>query len=240
VLQGFFVFGKGARLVLNGIDLQRQTLLLYGELLARRESWAGLLVFACGEGVSATGLPAAVSIAGGTSLMLDPHAAAVKAVFRAGGVDFVVNTLDEALRVLKNEIRKRRPLSVALDGAEQQLLHEMSERGVAPDLQVMLEAGVAFPGARRLELATESGLALASEALRLWLRERGWFEVVMERATMAEIRDLDKQLLELLPESLRRTWVQRIGHYQRASAGGARVMWLSEAERRVADSWSDV
>jgi len=227
-------------LILSGVDLQRQTLRLYGELLVRRESWAGLLVFACGEGVSATGLPAAVSIAGGTSLMLDPDAAAVKSVFRQGGVDFVVNTLDEALRVLKNEIRKHRPLSVALDGVEQPVLHEMSERGVAPDLQVMLETGVAFSGARNLDLAIENRMSLPSEALRSWLSERGWFEAVMERATMGEIRDLDAQLLELVPEPSRRTWVQRIGHYQRASAGGARVMWLSEAERRVAERWSDV
>ncbi len=92
------------RVVLSGVDLQRQTLRLYGELIARRESWAGQLVFAYGEGVSATGLPAAVSIAGGTLLLLDPDTAAVKSVFRQGGVDFVVNTLDEALRVLKNEI----------------------------------------------------------------------------------------------------------------------------------------
>jgi urocanate hydratase len=102
--------------LLSGSDLQRQTLRLYGELVARHESWAGKLVFACGEGASATGLPAAASIAGGTALLLDPDAAAVKAVFRQGGVDFVVNTLDEALRVLKNEIRKQRPLSVALKG----------------------------------------------------------------------------------------------------------------------------
>src|ERR1700679_2461105 len=120
--------------LLSGSDLQRQTLRLYGGLVARHESWAGKLVFACGEGASATGLPAAVSIAGGTALLLDPDAAAVKAVFRQGGVDFVVNTLDEALRVLKNEIRKQRPLSGALKGHGQSLLVEMAERGVLPDL----------------------------------------------------------------------------------------------------------
>ena len=43
---------------------------------------------------------------------------------------------DEALRVLKNEIRKHRPLSVALDGAVEPAIEEMRERGVLPDLQV--------------------------------------------------------------------------------------------------------
>lgn len=232
MLQGFFVLGrKVRRVVLNGIDLQRQTLRLYGELMARRESWAGQLVFACGKGVSTTGLPASASIAGGTSLVLDSYAPAVKSVFRAGGVDFVVNTLDEALRVLKNEIRKHRPLSVALVSAEQTALEEMGERGVAPDLQVMLETGSEFPGAPNLNLAIEHGVVHPSEALESWLRERGWSEVVLERGTMAEMRDLDAHLLALMPEPVRRTWVQRIGHYQRASAGGARVIWLTEGER---------
>ena len=231
VLQGFSVCRKGARLVLSGVDLQRQTLRLYGELIARRESWAGQLVFACGDGVAATGLPAAVSIVGGTLLVLDADAAAVKAVFRGGGVDFVVNTLDEALRVLKNEIRKHRPLSVALSGAEQPVLAEMQERGVAPDVQVMFEAGFEFPGAEHLSLATDDGLVLPSEVLQSWLSDRELTEAVLERGTLAEIRDLDTRLLEVVPEGLRRTWVQRIGHYQRASAGGGRVLWLTEAER---------
>ena len=81
--------------MLMATDLQRQTLRLYGELLARSDVWGGKLVFTSGEGASATGLPAAVSIAGGTTLVLDPEAATVKAVFRNGGIDFVVNTLDE-------------------------------------------------------------------------------------------------------------------------------------------------
>lgn len=123
---------------LDATELQRQTLRLYGELVARRESWAGRLVFACGEDVSATGLPSAVSLAGGTTLALDPDAASVKRVFRTGGVDFVVNTLDEALRVLKNEIRKHRPLSVGLVAELHTTLAEMVERGVLPDLQVSI------------------------------------------------------------------------------------------------------
>ena len=229
LLVGQDAMGDG---VLSGIELQRQALRLYGELVARRQSWAGRLVFACGRGVSASGLPAAVSIAGGTSLVLDPDGAAVKAVFRAGGVDFVVNTLDEALRVLKNEIRKRRPLSVALEGAVQPALEEMIERGVLPDLQVALEGEREYPGAERLELAREGMVVAPSVELVGWLQERGWVEVAMERATTAELRELDARLLAVLPEgdAVRRVWVQRIGHYQRPVAGGARVVWLTEAE----------
>ena len=229
------------RVLLSGADLQRQTLRLYGELLARRESWAGKLVFAHGDGVSATGLPAAVSLAGGTSLVLDPNVAAVKSVFRQGGVDFVVNTLDEALRVLKNEIRKHRPLSVVLEGEVQPALAEMRERGVLPDLQVSI-GGADDEGAQLgiewLRLASEDVVVVPSARLEAWLVEQGWSEVVLERATTAELRELDARLLALLPEgeAHRRTWVQRIAHYQRPAPGGARVVWLTEAERKAAEN----
>lgn len=221
---------------LSGTYLQRQILRLYGELLVRREGWAGKLVFACGAGVSATGLSVAVSIAGGTSLMLDPDATAVKAVLRQGGLDFVVNTLDEALRVLKNEIRKQRPLSVGLIAEMQPALAEMVERGVLPDLLVSgdplqkepVEIGVLEQvGMERLLLSERSDL------LRGWLAERGWSETMLEAATASELRELDARLIKLLPaaDRLRRTWLQRIGHYQRVSGGGVRMVWLTEAER---------
>ena len=227
-------------MVLSGVDLQRQTLRLYGELIARRESWAGQLVFAYGAGASATGLPAAVSIAGGTSLLLDPDSAAVKSVFRQGGVDFVVNTLDEALRVLKNEIRKHRPLSVALEGAVEPAIEEMRERGVLPDLQVSVgeELGHELKlGVERLQVAGEGDVLIPSAPLEAWLTERGWREVVLERASTLEMRELDARLLALFPEGdvVRRTWVQRIGHYQRVVAGGARVVWLTETERAAVE-----
>ncbi len=219
--------------LVNGTDLQRQTLRLYGELAARRASWAGALVFACGVGATAMGLPAAVSIAGGASLLLDPDAATVKAVFRQGGVDFVVNTLDEALRVLKNEIRKRRPLSVALEGEVRPALEEMLERGVLPELQVVWEGakgGVEYPGIEKLRTAA---MAPPSGELTEWLRERGWMEVAIERATTAELRELDARLLDRLPEgdAVRRAWVRRIGHYQRPAPAESRVVWLAEDER---------
>jgi hypothetical protein len=122
-------------------DLQLRTLRLYGELLARNKKWSGKLVFACGDSAAATGLPTAVSIAGGVTLVLDPNAAAVKSVFRHGGLDFLVNTLDEALRVLKNELRKQKPLSVALTAPIPPTLAEMHERGILPDLTVDINLG---------------------------------------------------------------------------------------------------
>jgi hypothetical protein len=56
-------------------------------------------------------------------------------------------------------------------------------------------------------------------------------EMVLEGATTATVREVDARLVAMLPEGLRRTWVQRIGHYQRVLGAGARVVWLTEVER---------
>ncbi len=217
-------------------DLQRQTLRIYGELMARRENWAGRLLFACGPGVSATGLPAAASIAGGATLVLDSDAAVVKSVFRQGGVDFVVNTLTEALRVLKNEIRKGCPLSVVLEGETDPALEELRERGVLPELRVAFDGvvdRVNSLGRELLVLESGAGMVHPSEGLQRWLEERGWVETAMAAATMTGLRDVDARLLAVLPEgdTVRRAWIQRIARYQRPAPGGARVAWLTEAER---------
>ena len=118
----------------NASDHQLETLRLFGELVEVREDWGGRLVLCCGEGCAASGVPRRSSIAGGATLALDGDAAEVKAAMRRGELDFVVNTLDEALRALKNEVRVRRPLSVGLIAEADAALREMVERGVLPDL----------------------------------------------------------------------------------------------------------
>ncbi len=61
----------------------------------------------------------------------------MKAAMRAGALDFVVNTLDEALRALKNQVRLRRPVGVGLVADVDATLAEMVERGVQPDLHIV-------------------------------------------------------------------------------------------------------
>jgi urocanate hydratase len=204
---------------MTAIDLQRQTLRLYGELLARSDVWGGKLVFTCGDGASATGLPAAVSIAGGTTLVLDSDSATVKAVFRSGGIDFVVNTLDEALRVLKNEIRQHKPLSVTLIAAIEPTLAEMTERGFVPDL--------------RLDVSSSQTTELTA-----WLASRSWSVHEFTAETTVALRALDTRLLDAMPpdDSIRRAWLKRITHYQRPTAGGLRLLWLTAEEKRMLDA----
>jgi len=229
--------------MLTPTDLQRQTLRLYGELVARRPGYGGQLVFTCGDACSATGLPVAVSIAGGTTLALDPDASAVKATFRQGGIDFVVNTLDEALRVLKNEVRQHKPLGVGLIADVQRVLAEMAARGVLPDLYVSLDApsdllfvasepseGI---GKEHLHLTRSEGIAAPTPQLTAWLAGHNWSEYIHPSTPENPLRTLDAQLLAGLPQddAVRRTWLQRISHYQRPTPGGSRVLWLNPASQ---------
>ena len=221
---------------LTAPDLQRQTLRLYGELVCRRPNYGGQLVLTTGAGCSATGLPAAVSLAGGTTLAIDPDTVTVKSTFRQGGVDFVVNTLDEALRVLKNEIRQHRPLGVALISPIAPALTEMLDRGVLPDLHVVLSpdpATLYFPQSQPLPLKVDGDLLTPSPELTAWLAARDLTETVLDATPTTSLRILDARLLALLPsrDTPRRTWLERISHYQRPTPGGSRVLWLTPAEQ---------
>src|ERR1700722_17524980 len=62
----------------------------------------------------------AANIAGAASLGVDAHVDRAKLALRQGICDFMVNSLDEALRILKNEIRKKQPVAVALVSAPHQ------------------------------------------------------------------------------------------------------------------------
>jgi hypothetical protein len=103
-------------------------------------------------------LATAGNISGAATLAASANATTLRHGMRNGTIDFVVNSLDEALRILKNEIRKCEPVSVAVSLAPEAIVKEMLARGVLPDLLPPLEAS-----------ATESDFAtfIAQGALRL-------------------------------------------------------------------------
>src|SRR4029079_6547665 len=53
---------------------------------------------------------------------------------KTGYCDFMVNTLDEALRILKNAVRKKENVSVGLVGNCADVIPELADRGVVPDI----------------------------------------------------------------------------------------------------------
>ena len=76
----------------------------------------------------------ASNVAGAASLGIESDPVRAKLALRAGVCDFLVNNLDEALRILKNEIRKRRAVSVVLTGEADLAVGDMVARGVQPEI----------------------------------------------------------------------------------------------------------
>lgn len=192
------------------VTLQTRTLHLYGELLAHRPAWPGKLILTAGAGASATGILAAASIAGATALAIDPDAKAARAILREGGVDFIVNTLDEAVRVLKNEIRKRRPLGVALTADPAEVLAEFRDRGLLPDLSINTPD---FPAKASLQLNETP-----SAQLTTWLAARNWIVGEIPRGVP----------LPAFPgDDPRSAWLRNIPRYQRSATREPRALWLT-------------
>jgi hypothetical protein len=74
------------------------------------------------------------NISGAATLAATADSNAQKQAIRDGIVDFLVTSLDEALRILKNEIRKRQTVAVCVGAAPELIERAMLERGVQPDL----------------------------------------------------------------------------------------------------------
>jgi len=179
---------------------------LYRALTAQHSDWGGKLVLLTGPACAQSGAAPAVSIAGGTSLALDSDAAAMKAAQRSGHLDFVVNSLDEALRALKNEVRQKRPLSVGLIADVNATLAEIDERGIVPDLRLTPEAC--------------AHIASGNE------------ELFFSATDAAALRELDAVLIAILPadDRPRRRWLQYAPQFLREARTGGRWFWLSTAE----------
>jgi Urocanase Rossmann-like domain len=101
----------------------------------------GMLLYAGELDSQARALLVAANIAGAASLAATANAAAQKQAVRDGVTDFLVNSLDEALRILKNEIRKRETVAVCIAASSQAVELEMQERGVLPDILQPIEHG---------------------------------------------------------------------------------------------------
>jgi len=95
---------------------------------------AGKLIVSGGMGGMGGAQPLAATMAGACFLGIDVDAERIKKRLKTGYCDFMVNTLDEALRILKNSIRKKEAISVGLIGNCADVIPELAERGVLPDI----------------------------------------------------------------------------------------------------------
>lgn len=167
----------------------------------------GKLLYSGAPDASGCHLLRAANIAGAASLAASLEAGTLREAMRAGAIDFVVNSLDEALRILKNEIRKQQPVAVGVSLAPESLLQEMEQRGVLPDLlapdlpkSAVMDSFTAR-GARRIE-----PLGSSSGKLNMVPIPQGWSQPAAA---------FDALLLECLaPEDeLNRRWVRFAPRY---------------------------
>jgi urocanate hydratase len=95
---------------------------------------AGKLIVSGGMGGMGGAQPLAATMTGAAFLGIDVDAERIKKRLKTGYCDFMVTTLDEALRILKNAIRKKENVSVGLVGNCADVIPELAERGVLPDI----------------------------------------------------------------------------------------------------------
>ena len=95
---------------------------------------AGKLIVSGGMGGMGGAQPLAATMTGAAFLGIDVDAERIKKRLKTGYCDFMVTTLDEALRILKNAVRKKENISVGLVGNCADVIPELAERGVVPDI----------------------------------------------------------------------------------------------------------
>ncbi len=94
----------------------------------------GKLVVSGGMGGMGGAQPLAATMAGAAFLGVEVDPERIKKRLKTGYCDFMVNSLDEALRILKNAVRKREAVSVGLVGNCADVIPELAARGVVPDI----------------------------------------------------------------------------------------------------------
>jgi urocanate hydratase len=94
----------------------------------------GKLIVSGGMGGMGGAQPLAATMTGAAFLGVDVDPERIKKRLKTGYCDFMVNSLDEALRILKNAVRKKENISVGLVGNCADVIPELAERGVVPDI----------------------------------------------------------------------------------------------------------
>ena len=95
---------------------------------------AGKLIVSGGMGGMGGAQPLAATMTGAAFLGIDVDPERIKKRLKTGYCDFMVTSLDEALRILKNAVRKKENVSVGLVGNCADVIPELAERGVVPDI----------------------------------------------------------------------------------------------------------
>ncbi|WP_207456321.1 urocanate hydratase [Azospirillum sp. SYSU D00513] len=94
---------------------------------------AGRWILTAGLGGMGGAQPLAATMAGASCLAVECQPSRIEMRLRTGYLDRQAATLDEALEIIEQSCRERRPLSVGLLGNAAEILPELVRRGVRPD-----------------------------------------------------------------------------------------------------------
>jgi hypothetical protein len=236
----------------NIADTQARILRTLTVLHTLRQDWGGSLILCCGLGPQGAALALASNIAGAVCLSIEEDPKTLKDALRSGSCDFIVNTLDEALRAMKNEVRKHLPLSVGLQGNPAQVLQEILERGVTPELFTDLTGNSAsqkaiqsFKSAGALIVHFDSTHPISDEesldanaTLNTFIHDRQWLLHSFPLDTTTALRAFDVHALALLPEDdlLRRRWLQAAPKILQRERPIGRALWVTEPEKQILEA----
>ena len=242
-------------------DLQAEALRAFTLLGALRPhpiqpDWRGALIVACGLGRGGSALSISANIGGAGCLAIDERPDVGRAALRSGACDFVVNTVDEALRVLKNEIRQRRPVSVGLTLGSTEALEELVDRGVLPELFTVFrrDADALVPATATWDrvmgtfgalgtiivdfdgsFPSLAGVIDAAALFDSFTAERGHHLESFAFASAEELRTFDARLLELIPSTdMRHRWCASAPRFFHRERPYRRVVFLTKEERERA------
>lgn len=95
---------------------------------------AGRWILTAGLGGMGGAQPLAASLAGAASLTIECQRARIEKRLQTRYLDRAVEDLDEALRLIDDAVRAKKPLSVGLLGNAAEILPELVRRGVRPDV----------------------------------------------------------------------------------------------------------
>jgi urocanate hydratase len=95
---------------------------------------AGRLVVTGGMGGMGGAQPLAATMNGAAMMCVEVDPERIKRRLKTGYCDIMVNSLDEAVRILRNAVHEKKAVSVGLVGNCAEVLPEMVRRGIVPDL----------------------------------------------------------------------------------------------------------
>ncbi|GAA0397320.1 urocanate hydratase [Brevundimonas terrae] len=96
--------------------------------------WSGKWILTAGLGGMGGAQPLAATMAGASCITIECQRSRIEFRMRTRYVDVMAETLDEAMALLEQSFKDKKALSIGLLGNAADLLPEMVERGIRPDL----------------------------------------------------------------------------------------------------------